>query len=192
MYLTRLYGVATILNFPLYDFATGKEFVDAAAHAAGDTVLSKDEGAEASTTNGFVDEGKTYSIILTAAEMTAKRIVLTIEDQGTKIWLDTAIIIETFGHPDAMFPDAFTDISAANAAAVMTALATDAFAEPSGVPAATATLVQKIGFLYMALRNKITVTASKKIFFDDGDAAEWEKDLTDDGTTYTESEGNAP
>ena len=70
-------------------------------------------------------------------------------------------------------------------------LNTDTFAEPSGVPGATVTLAAKLGFLYMALRNKITVTATKKTFFDDGDAAEWEKDLSDDGTTYTETEGNA-
>lgn len=71
-------------------------------------------------------------------------------------------------------------------------LNTDTFAEPTGVPAATITLATKIGWLYMALRNGITVTATKKQFLDDGGAAEWEKDLSDDGTTYTETEGNAP
>lgn len=64
-------------------------------------------------------------------------------------------------------------------------------AEPTGVPAASASLITKIGYLYMALRNKITVTGTKKTFFDDGDAAEWEKDVSDDGTTYTETEANA-
>lgn len=76
-------------------------------------------------------------------------------------------------------------------AQVLDVLNTDTFAEPSGVPGATNTLVNKISWLYMALRNKVTVTATKKTFFDDGDAAEWEKDLSDDGTTYTESEGNS-
>lgn len=64
-------------------------------------------------------------------------------------------------------------------------------AEPTGVPAASASLITKIGYLYMALRNKVTVTATKKTFYDDSDAAEWEKDLSDDATTYTESEGNS-
>lgn len=76
-------------------------------------------------------------------------------------------------------------------AEVVDVLTVDTIAEPTGVPAATATLATKIGYLYMALRNKVTVTATKKTFFDDGDAAEWEKDLSDDATTYTESEGNA-
>lgn len=67
----------------------------------------------------------------------------------------------------------------------------DTFAEPTGVPAATTTLAGKIGRIYQTSRNKLTVTATKKTFFDDADAAMWEKDLTDDGTTYTETEGNA-
>ena len=64
--------------------------------------------------------------------------------------------------------------------------------EPTGVPAANETPLVKMAYLFMALRNKVTVTSSKKQFYDDGEAVEWEKDLTDDGTTYTESEGNAP
>lgn len=87
---------------------------------------------------------------------------------------------------------ALNDVSAAEVnAEVVDALAVDTYAEPTGVPAATATLAVKIGRLHQALRNKITVTSTKKQFFDDADAALWEKDLSDDGTTYTESEGNA-
>lgn len=66
-------------------------------------------------------------------------------------------------------------------------------AEPTGVPPASAGMATKVGFLYnFQLRNKVTVTASKKTYFDDGGAAEFEKDLADDGTTYEESEANAP
>lgn len=63
--------------------------------------------------------------------------------------------------------------------------------EPTGVPAAAASPLTKIGVLYMMARNKVTVTSSKKTVFGDDDAAEFEKDLSDDGTTYTESEANA-
>lgn len=69
---------------------------------------------------------------------------------------------------------------------------TTAHSEPTGVPAANETPLDKLGYLFMALRNKVTVTASKKQFFDDGGTAEFEKDLSDDGTTYTETEANAP
>ena len=74
----------------------------------------------------------------------------------------------------------------------VTDLLNAAQAEPTGVPAANETPLDKLGFIFAAIRNKVTVTSSKKIFYDDADAALWEKDLTDDGTTYTETEGNAP
>jgi hypothetical protein len=64
--------------------------------------------------------------------------------------------------------------------------------EPTGVPAANATPLLKLAILYMMARNQITVTSTKKTYFDDGGAAEFEKDLSDDGTTYTESEVNVP
>ena len=70
-------------------------------------------------------------------------------------------------------------------------LTTTAHSEPTGVPAANEAPIDKLGYLFMALRNQVTVTATKKTFFDDGGAAEFEKDLSDDGTTYTETEANA-
>jgi hypothetical protein len=76
-------------------------------------------------------------------------------------------------------------------AEVLDVISTDTFGEPTGVPGATLTLREKIGWLFMALRNKLEITSTKKTFYDDGGAAEWEKDLADDGTTYSESEGNA-
>jgi len=66
-----------------------------------------------------------------------------------------------------------------------------AHSEPTGVPAANESPLDKIAYIFMALRNQVDVTATKKTFYDDGGSAEWEKDLTDDGTTYSESEGNA-
>lgn len=102
-----------------------------------------------------------------------------------------AILVDT----DTTIPGliaALNDISTAEVnAQVVDALATDTYAEPTGVPGATVALATKIGYLYMALRNQVTVTATKKTFFDDSGAAEWEKDLSDDGTTYTETEGNS-
>ena len=76
-------------------------------------------------------------------------------------------------------------------AEVVDALATDTYAEPTGVPGATVSLAAKIGRIYQALRNKMTVSGTKKTFHDDSEAALWEKDLSDDGSVYEESEGNA-
>jgi hypothetical protein len=82
--------------------------------------------------------------------------------------------------------------AASIATEIADALAADTHGEPTGVPAATATLVAKVGYLYMALRNGLEVTASAKTFLDDSGAAEWEKALSDDGTTYAEDEASAP
>lgn len=79
-------------------------------------------------------------------------------------------------------------------AEVLDVLAVDAFAEPTGVPPATDTLSNKIGRVHQALRNQVVVNSNtaKKQFFDDAGVALWEKDLTDAGGIYTETEGNAP
>ena len=74
-------------------------------------------------------------------------------------------------------------------AEVVDALATDTYAEPSSVPAATASLAAKIGFLMAALRNKHTTTASADVIRNDADsAAIATATLTDDGTTFTRGE----
>lgn len=96
----RKYGVGATFIFPLFTAGTNDFKVDA-AHASGDSVISKDEGAQANTTNGFVDEGSFYSIALTATEMQAARIAVIIIDQGTKAYDDQMLVIETYGHASA-------------------------------------------------------------------------------------------
>jgi len=97
----RKYGVQTTLNFTLYE-TDGINFKLDAVHASGDTKIMKNEGAEANTDNGFTDEGQGYSIVITATEMEAARLVIYIVDQSTKVWLDDYIVVETYGHASAM------------------------------------------------------------------------------------------
>lgn len=97
----RKYGVETTVDFTLFE-TDGVDFKVDAVHASGDTKVMKDEGAEANTSNGFVDRGQGYSITLTATEMQAARAVVYIVDQATKAWLDTSIVIETYGNASAM------------------------------------------------------------------------------------------
>jgi hypothetical protein len=97
----RKYGEATTLDFVLYS-TDGTSLKTDAVHASGDATTMKDEGVEANTTNGFVDEGKGYSLALTATEMQAARIVIYLVDQTSpKAWLDEAIVVETYGHTSA-------------------------------------------------------------------------------------------
>ena len=100
--LLRKYGVEFTVNFELHE-VDGINFRVDAVHASGDIKVMKDEGAEATSTNGFTDEGTGYSVVLTATEAQAARIVLYIADQtGTKVWLDKSIVIETYGNASAM------------------------------------------------------------------------------------------
>jgi hypothetical protein len=71
-------------------------------------------------------------------------------------------------------------------AEVVDALNVDTYAEPSAVPAATATLAAKIGFLMSLARNKITQTATTQLLRNSGDTATIATSTdSDDGTTFT-------
>lgn len=72
---------------------------------------------------------------------------------------------------------------------VVDALGTDVIAEMAqGIPPATPTFKQALMYLYMTLRNKLTVTATEKAIYDDAGVKVAKKALSDDATTYTEAE----
>jgi hypothetical protein len=97
----RKYGVETKILFPLIT-RDAVDFEGSASHASGDTKISKDEGSFANTSNAFVHEGNgIYSITLTATEMQAARIVVTIIDSATKVWEDQSALVDTYGNASA-------------------------------------------------------------------------------------------
>lgn len=57
-----------------------------------------------------------------------------------------------------------------------------------GVPPATPTMRQAAMYPYMALRNKLTVTATEKAIYNDAGTKIAKKGLADDGSVYTEDE----
>lgn len=311
------YGVEYVLNFELYEVDGINLRIDA-ADGGSDCTLRKDQGVDATAINDFVDEGLSYSIIITATEMQAKEITVHVIDSATKVYLDKVMVIETYGNASALhgmdFDDAvrggmtalpnaaadaaggltvsviggldldtklantneitvarmgaltdwinggrldlILDIIAAdvvnidgaamrgtNSAATATALTThdgklntvltdtneiqgklpsstylkgsvdsdggmdindkadingevsdvlkiDTISEQAqGVPTATPTFEEALMYVYMALRNKIDVTASFKEFHNDSGTVIWKKALSDDGSTFTEAEG---
>jgi hypothetical protein len=100
--LLRKYGVATTIYFPLIkagspNFAVSADFT----HAAGDTKISKDGGAAANPTNSpaaiTMGNGAMWKLDLTATEMQAKSIAITVIDATTKAVEDQMILIETYG-----------------------------------------------------------------------------------------------
>lgn len=74
-------------------------------------------------------------------------------------------------------------------AEVVDALATDAYAEPAGVPAATASLAAKIGWLMALARNKILQTATLQSLRNDADSGNIATAaVSDDTVTATRDE----
>ncbi len=117
------YGRAKTINFDLYE-VDGVDFRVDAADGGSDCSIMKDEGAEGTCTNDFVDEGQSYSLALTATEMQAARVTILVVDSATKVYLDKHIYIETYGHPSSQHPNmtpywtngAVNDVSASSSA----------------------------------------------------------------------------
>ncbi len=98
------YDEAATINFALAD-PNGFDIKPDASPVAADLKIMKDEAAEVATTNLPTDEGQTYTLVLTAAEMSFKRIVVIINDvTGPDAWEPVVLVIWTFGHASAQFP----------------------------------------------------------------------------------------
>lgn len=103
MEVLRKYGEATTILFPLIDRGQQDFESTPVTFASGDTQVSKDEGAFANTGSNPAHEGNgMYSLALTATEMEAARLSITLIDQtATKEWEDQAVIISTYGNASA-------------------------------------------------------------------------------------------
>ena len=76
-------------------------------------------------------------------------------------------------------------------AEVLDVLSVDTFTELVAHPAATSSLKDKITWLFMMLRNKVTQTAlERKLFADNGSTVVGTETITDNGTTYTKGESS--
>lgn len=136
------------------------------------------------------------SDILSAAVQTNSR-ALAIQSLASDI--DSALSSQ-FTAGQQLNASSLSDIRSAVTAAALTAsqvkvqivnaLNVDTYAEPGqGAPAATASIVNKLGHLYKLSRNKITQDATTlRVFADDGTTVDAKATVSDDGTTYTRSE----
>jgi len=78
---------------------------------------------------------------------------------------------------------------ATDAVPIYLELQLDDTSEPTSVPAADATLEEKINYIYLFTRNKLTQTATQQqIFADDGTTSIGTATISDDGTTTTKGE----
>ena len=100
------YGVARHIYIPLLKFGAAQQAVGADwTPAAGDVKISKDGGAAANVTNLPVaiamGNGAIWDFSLTATEMQAAQVMVTISDTPVKAVEDDGLIIETFGNASA-------------------------------------------------------------------------------------------
>jgi len=85
--------------------------------------------------------------------------------------------------------DIDTELVAAVNAQVVDALATDTYAEPGSVPAATSSLKDKINWLFALARNKVTQTSTTQTLRNDADSGNIAtSSVSDDGSTFTRGE----
>jgi hypothetical protein len=102
----RKYNEDTTIYFPLITRGAVDFDSTPVVHAAGDSQISIDGGAFGNTNAGFNHEGNgIYSIALSSAagELTGRKIIVTIIDQGVKAYEDQAVSIVTFGHASAEY-----------------------------------------------------------------------------------------
>lgn len=106
MELLRKYGVQCDVYFPLIvagaqNFAGSGDYT----HASGDVKISKDGGAAATATNSpsVITMGNVsmWKLTITATEMQAALVMVTIGDATTKAVEDQMIIIATYGNASA-------------------------------------------------------------------------------------------
>lgn len=118
----RKYGTQCTILFPLIkassqNFAVSGDYT----HSSGDIKISKDGGTAATATNSpsaiTMGNGAIWSLTLSATEMQAAEIVITIIDAATKAIEDQCIVIHTHGNASAMI---VPDLSVANLAANVT------------------------------------------------------------------------
>ena len=193
MELFREYGVQTDIYFPLIkrdtqDFATSSDYT----YAAGDIKISKDGGAAADPTNSpsaiTMGNGAMWKLTLTATEMQAALIAITVVDAATKAVEDQMILIATYGNASAQHE--FNLNAALTAGGIADAVLDDPILEPGGVWAwSGATLRSIVAWLGLLSRNKLTQDDTETVAYaDDGTTAIAEAPITKSGSMLTRGE----
>ncbi len=140
MFLSK-YGVARHIYIPVVkravvDFAVSADWTP----AAGDVKISKDGGAAANVTNLptaiTMGNGAYWDFSLTATEMQAAQVVVTVADSATKAVEDQSFIIETYGNASSQHP---FDLATALQAVNVTQFGGNAGTFSSGVPEVNST-----------------------------------------------------
>jgi len=102
----RKYGVANTIYFPLIEGGQTNYLQTSPTFVSADVDITIDGAAFTPTSSlpSHLGNG-VYQLNLTAAEVTGKIILVTVIDNtATQAWEDQTIIVETYGHANAMHP----------------------------------------------------------------------------------------
>lgn len=205
------YGTQTTFYFALEDVSiTDAPFIGVAP-VTGDIWLVKDGGSPANATNAATAEGNgVYSLVLTAAEMQASVISVSIYDAtASELFKPVFFNVQTrlaLGQLDidATQIGSNTDalkltgvgtgvglyLSAASAAYLTNLFTQLEGTEPSGMVADNATVLAILQFMKRRFGNKRTQTATTFTQLkDDSSTSCWTATVSDDGTTQTVGKG---
>jgi hypothetical protein len=177
----------------LIDRTSGQVFKVNPTLAAGDVKVSIDGGAEANLTTLPVVTpagSRRVKVTVSAAEMTGDNIGILFSDVAGAEWNDLYIHLQTSARQIDDIPTT-TQIKTE----VVNALSVDTYPEPGqNAPAATASLIAKLNYLYKAWRNQTTQDATTyKLYNDDTTTVGQKATTADDGTTFTRGEvGTGP
>jgi hypothetical protein len=148
----------------------------------------------------LVDTGTTIDAAVTSIGTNVDSILVDTSSSipTTLSTIDTnvaAVLVDTGTTIPALI-NALQDLSTGDInAQVLDVLNTDTFAEPGQeAPTATTTLVDKIGYLYKFMRNKIeTISTGISVYNDAGDTVDQKSTISDDNVTHTRGEfGTGP
>lgn len=175
MFLTR-YGVARHIYIPMVkravvDYAVGADWTP----VAGDVKVSKDGGAAANVTNlpVAIVMGNTavWDFSLTAAELTAAQVIVTVADAATKAVEDTYFPIETYGNAAAQhvmdFGLATIVASSVTAGVTLTNAGIDAVLDRAAGVETNFTLRQALRLMLAALAGKVSGAATATVLVRD-------------------------
>ena len=151
-------------------------------------ILGTPAGADLATDIAAIDTVVDAVLVDTGTTLPAS--LATIEGKVDTVDTNVDAILVDTGTTIPATLSGLNDLSAAQVnAEVLDVLNTDTFAEPSAVPAATASLVDKLGWVTMVSRNRLTQTATTStVFADDGSTSVATSTVSDNGTTFTKGE----
>ncbi len=153
-------------------------------NAAGTDIAADIIAVKAETATIVTDTNELQSDNIPGTLSTIEGKVDTVDTNVDSILVDTGTTLD--GKIDALNDVSTSDINAQ----VLDVLVTDTFAEPgTGAPPATASIEEKISWIYTYWRNKIIQTSTLlSLKADDGSADICKSTISDNGTTFTKGE----